>query len=215
MELFSDHQAVRASAADASSDPANGWFAPNSGGAVPPCRDQVRCCRSDTYERRQRRSRNTTPSPISYLGTGRARPARRGMTDARYRVAFAGADDLEMIEWWKRHWFAGVPPHVFAAFRIAVGCRGLPDDARDARRAAAPEHHGITAAPRPGVSRRAAIDRAGLGFGHRLGHVGRQLLRVRLARPRLADRNRVDVRVHRKRRADLVEHAAALRRHSI
>ncbi len=29
-----------------------------------------------------------------------------------------------MIEWWKRHWFSEVPPHVFAAFRIAVGFAG-------------------------------------------------------------------------------------------
>jgi len=29
-----------------------------------------------------------------------------------------------MMGWWKRHWFSEVPPHVFAAFRIALGVAG-------------------------------------------------------------------------------------------
>jgi hypothetical protein len=69
-----------------------------------------------------------------------------------------------MIEWWKRHWFSEVPPHVFAAFRIVVGIAGCLTmlGLLDVPLLLSPD--GIAPPPGPGVlGVRAAILRANLG----------------------------------------------------
>jgi hypothetical protein len=67
-----------------------------------------------------------------------------------------------MIAWWRQHWFAEVPPHVFAAFRIALGVAGCLTMLGLVDVPLLVSTTGINAAPTPG-SIRAAIDGAGLG----------------------------------------------------
>jgi hypothetical protein len=67
-----------------------------------------------------------------------------------------------MMEWWKQHWFAEVPPHVFAVFRIALGIAGCLTMLGLVDVPMLVSTTGINAAPTPG-SIRAAIDGAGLG----------------------------------------------------
>ena len=67
-----------------------------------------------------------------------------------------------MIEWWKRHWFAGVPPQVFAAFRIGVGFAGCLTMFGLLDVPLLLSTTGINLPPSPG-SIRGVIDQAGLG----------------------------------------------------
>jgi HTTM domain len=72
---------------------------------------------------------------------------------------------MEMIEWWRRHWFSEVPPHVFAAFRIAVGVAGCLTMLGMLDVPLLLSTEGIMPPLGEGLfGIRAAIDRAGLGL---------------------------------------------------
>jgi hypothetical protein len=66
------------------------------------------------------------------------------------------------MAWWRQHWFADVPPHVFAAFRIALGVAGCLTIIGLVDVPLLVSTTGINAAPTLG-SIRATIDSAGLG----------------------------------------------------
>jgi hypothetical protein len=78
-------------------------------------------------------------------------------------VDFAGAGDLEMTAWWQRHWFSEVPPHIFAALRIAVGLSGCLTMLGLLDVPLLLSLDGIVAAPGGGLGIRTAIQRSGLG----------------------------------------------------
>jgi hypothetical protein len=68
-----------------------------------------------------------------------------------------------MTEWWKRHWFAEAPPHVFALYRICVGLAGCLTMLGLLDVPMLLSIDGIAPTPGGGLGIRAALQSAGLG----------------------------------------------------